>query len=169
MAAAHIVPNSESTEAPLLVVPLVGVTSGKGSLNVYGQNKMRLVNESDSDPLVVRRGMMLAGFGRGKWAVKDDKFNEETMLLYRLSDSSDDVLSNGQDVAPVLDIALEKRKTMPDCRVAFFDIVPKGDGPAGSFALVPTAEVVFIPSIQAGNEATGHLQTRMAAQIPMPI
>ena len=110
VAAAHIVENSESTEPPLLVVPLVGVTSGKGSLNLYGQNKMRLVNESDSETLVVRRGMMLAGFGRGKWGVKDDNFNEDTMLHYQLSDSPDDVLSNGQDLIPLLDIVLEKQK-----------------------------------------------------------
>ena len=129
--AAQIVPNSESTEAPLLVVPLVGVTSGKGSLNVYGQNKMRLVNESDSDPLVVRRGMMLAGFGRGKWGMKDDNFNEETMLLYQLSDSYDEVLSNGLDLAPMLDIVLEKQKQCQNVVLRISTSFPKATAPQG--------------------------------------
>ena len=83
---------------------------------------------------------MLAGFGRGKWAVKDDKFDEETMLHYQLSDSSEDVLSNGQDLAPLLDVVLEKQESVPDCRIAYFDIVPKGEGPAGSFTLAQTTE-----------------------------
>ena len=77
--ASHCVPNSE--EVPLLVVPLVGVTSGKGNLNVYAQNKMRLVNDSDSEPLVVRRGMMLAGFGRGKWGVKDENCSDDSSVF----------------------------------------------------------------------------------------
>lgn len=163
---AHLVPNAESDLSPLLVVPLVGVTSGKGSLNVYSQNKIRLVNGSDSEPLVVRRSMMLAGFGRGKWGLKDESFDEETMLPYHLSGSSDEVLS-GQDLTPLLDIMIEKQTSTPDCRVAYYDLVPKGDGPAGSFTLAPTTEIVVIPL--SAKDTTGHLQTRVAAQIPMHI
>lgn len=169
VAADHMIPKTESDGIPLLVVPLVGLASGKGSLNVYGKNKMQIVSESDTEPLVVRRGMMLAGFGRGKWNMKNDEFDGETMLQYEMTGSDDEVLI-GQDLTTLLDIIIEKQKSKPDCRMAYFDIVPKGDGPTGSFTLVSTSDIVFVPVPASTKDATaGHLQTRVAAQIPIPI
>ena len=89
------------------------------------------------------------------------------MLHYVLADSKQEVLT-GQDLTTLLDIVLQKQKTTPDCRVAYFDIVPSGDGPTGSFGLVSTSNIVFVP-VAAKDATTGHLQTRVGAQIPMTV
>ncbi len=166
---AHII-ETEKDVSPLLEVPLVGLKSGTGKLIILNQNRMQMVNTSDQDPLVVATGTVIAGFGRGRWKAKTADHDPEKEVLYKLEHYEDLVL-NGTDAVPILDVVNEKRKTLPDCRVAYHDIVPlaPNDGlPVGAFKLAPTVEVAFQPQTQpADGSAPGHLQTRVAATCPI--
>lgn len=131
--------------SPLLEVPLVGLKSGTGQLLILSQNKMQLMNTSDQDPLVVAMGTVIAGFGRGRWKQQAADHDPEKDILYKLA-NYDDLVLNGTDALPILEVVNEKRKTLPDCRVAYHDIVPlaPNDGlPVGAFKLVPTVNIVF--------------------------
>ena len=68
----HMVP-SERGCVPLTEFPLASARSGNGKLAIFSQNKMHLVNTSEEEPLVVNRGTLLAGFGRGKWEQATDE------------------------------------------------------------------------------------------------
>ena len=115
-------------------------------------------------------GTILAGFGRGKWIVKEDGYNEETDILYSLSGYEEKVL-HGTDLLELLDVVNEKRTTNPDCRVAYHDMtpIPPSDSlPLGAFKLDVTKEIAFRPLTDVeGPAAKGHLQTRLASTIPV--
>lgn len=157
---------TDNDRAPLTEVSLVSTKGALGKLAIFHHNKMHLVNTSDEEPLVASRGTILAGFGRGKWATISGDIDDSKQLRYKLS-SHDDVVLSGTDLVPLLDIVNERRKTHPDCRVAYHDIVPQGTGPAGAFGLALTVELSFNPQPPSADAPAGHLQTRVAATVPL--
>ena len=73
---------------------------------------------------------------------------------------------HGPQLVELLDVVNEKRKTQPDCRVAYHDLVPLAEGPAGAFGLKHTVGVVFNPQAQTADANPAALQTRLAATVP---
>ena len=137
-------------------------------MKIQSQNKMVLVNTSESDPLVVPRGTLVAGFGKGKWERCSGESDDTKQTPYKLSHHDDLVLS-GSDLIPLLDVVNERRKTHPDCRVSYHELAPQGEGPPGGFALQKTVDVLFTPQPpSAGEQPAANLQTRVAATAPLP-
>ena len=161
----HVVP-IDNERVPLMEVPLVSTKNSVGKLLLFAQNKMHLANTSVEEPLVVSRGTLLAGFGRGKWSSDSGDIDESKQLPYKLANHDDAVL-NGTQFVTLLEIVNERRKTHPDCRVAYHDIVPQGDGPPGAFSLAKTVNLVFSPQPPSADAPAGHLQTRVAATVPV--
>ena len=167
---AHIVP-SETEENVLVHMPLVGLKPGTVKLLVLQGRKIRLVNTGENESMELSVGTILAGFGRGKWIVKEESYDEEKDILYSLSGYQEKVL-HGADLLELLDVVNEKRTTNPDCRIAYHDITPippSGSLPLGAFKLDVTVEIAFRPLSDVDGPATakGHLQTRLASTIPV--
>ncbi len=166
---AHLTPVDPQGPAPFLEVPLVSVKhSGKVSLCIHAGNKMSLVNDAD-DQLVVTAGTTFAGFGTGKWQVKTGESDREKQLLYQLGGYEDVVLSNGQ-LCTLLEVVNARRKTHPDCKVSYHDIVPLASGPPGAFGLERTNDIMFVPKagdLPEGGAGGTHLQTRVGALCPV--
>ena len=167
---AHIVP-SGTDENVLVDMSLVGLKAGTGKLLVLQGHKIRLVNTGENESMELSVGTILAGFGRGKWIVKEDGYDEEKDILYSLSGYEEKVL-HGTDLLELLDVVNQKRTTNPDCRVAYHDmtpIPPSGSLPLGAFKLDVTKELAFRPltDVERPEAAKGHLQTRLASTIPV--
>ena len=134
-------------------------------LRIFLHNKMQIANTSNDEELVVPRGALLAGFGRGKWEAATGAIDESKQIQFTLESHSDMVL-HGPQLVELLDVVNEKRKTQPDCRVAYHDLVPLAEGPAGAFGLKQTVGVVFNPQAQTADANPAALQTRLAATVP---
>ena len=73
----------------------------------------------------------------------------------------------GTDLVSLLDVVNMRRKTHPDCRVAYHDVMPHAEGPAGAFSLAVVSQIAFRPQPPAADAPPAHLQTRVAATVPV--
>ena len=162
----HMVP-SERGCVPLTDYPLASAKNGNGKVAIFSQNRMHLVNTSEEEPLVVSRGTLLAGFGRGKWEQTTDE-TESKQILYTLTDHTQLVLT-GNDLVSLHDVVNERRKTNLNCLVAYRDLVPQAEGPAGAFSLAVVTQIAFRPQPTAEDAPPAHLQTRVAATIRVSV
>ena len=160
----HLLP-TESGCAPLTEIKLPSANGPTGMLRIFLHNKMQIANTSNDEELVAPRGALLAGFGRGKWEAATGAIDESKQIQFTLESHSDMVL-HGPQLVELLDVVNEKRKTQPDCRVAYHDLVPLAEGPAGAFGLKQTVGVVFNPQAQTADANPAALQTRLAATVP---
>lgn len=112
-----------------------------------------------------RSGHVLLAFGKTTWkALKDDGSNLQAHeLLYSLSDSATLVLHNNQLVT-LLEVVEERRRSNPNCKVAYHKLVEQHDRGPGAFTLEVTSKVVACyTAVDGGDEKKNITQQNAAA------
>ena len=73
----------------------------------------------------------------------------------------------GTDLVSLLVTLSTKGGRRTRCRVAYHDVVPQAEGPAGAFSLAVVSQIAFRPQPPAADAPPAHLQTRVAATVPV--
>ncbi len=121
----------------------------KGKLSMYTGDAVYLVN-SAADEFLLPEGSMLAGYGKGKFKLKalDDDAHASRKIDFMLKSSKDKIYHN-YTVQTIGDVVLEKRKSEPNCKVAYHDLEEVADGGVGEFNLSLKVPVRFLCAEEA--------------------
>ena len=112
-------------------------------LSIAVGHRIFLKNTS-KEPAVLRKGVILAGFYKGKWVNESSGATSHRDLLFELH-SGEDMVLMGNNYTTMADIIKTKRATAPaDANVGFHDLAdsPK-EGQPGHFILTKKHDVYF--------------------------
>ncbi len=162
-------------EAKLLECPLVNVRTSGVILHIKIGNKPYIFNNSQSE-VTLRRGMVLAGHGRGKFKLQSGTEEPDTTkdVLYALNSSDDEVLFNNT-ILTVKQLVADQRKQHPVVTLSYHTMQEApSNGAPDAFTLTREHNVYFTPvgkvaASEAGEEVAGGavLQTQVASLLPV--
>ena len=142
------------------------------------QNKVYIANPT-SDTVACPFGCLVAGFGKGKWEVDNEKTDgqagdgeENLHVPYNLKDHAEFVIMYSK-MTTLLDVVNIRRESVPDVKIAYHDIEPEAAGPPGAFKLTCTNKIKFVPQAKeqdvdkANNKPPAMLQTTAGTMLPL--
>lgn len=130
----------------------------KGCELIIAVGQRIFIKNSSKDPVLVRKGLTLAGFYKGKWWLNQAKeATTEQDLLFEVK-SAEDMVFMANTHQSLLEVIRAKRATSPaDAHVGFHELkdVPK-DGCPGYFELKRTHALYFkMDDVPAKHDADG--------------
>lgn len=134
---------SEMPEATPLTHKITLAASKNLEMSIAVGHRIFLKNTS-KEPVMLRKGVILAGFYKGKWANDSTAATSHRDLRFELH-SAEDMVLMGNNYTSMGEIVKTKRATAPaDANVGFHDLVdsPK-EGQPGHFILTKKHDVYF--------------------------
>lgn len=139
---------SVGLESKLLHCPVVNTRSPGLYIHIKLQNKIYVMNTGSAE-VTLKRGLVLAGFGKGKFKLRDGEDPDtDKEILYDLTGPDQLVLMNGQ-LLELKTVLAEHRKSVPKLALNYFRLEASPEaGKPDNFSLTREHSVYFVP---AGN------------------
>ena len=145
----------------LAAVPLNQKGQQGLTMKLHTGNTIWLVNDSKGE-ICLPEGALLAGFGKGRFKLDVEDNIIDKAYLFDIG-SQDTLVWHGNKLQTVLEVVLERRKTDPNCGVAYHELTEASSGSVGSFSLTRKHNVYFLPEPGSAEKPS---QMSVATMIP---
>ena len=102
------------------------------------------IHNTTNAAILMQEGSLILGFGKAKFKLTSECADPGTQQLFEIKSSDDLAILNGT-LTTVGSIVDTRRKTEPDCKIAYHEIAEVEAGEAGAFGCTLQTSVYFVP------------------------